>query len=80
MSIKGSASTRLQTPLAETEHPTPGPRNEGATVSRHMASSLIIIIIRSGPEGARGVFKSKVNFPIFYFSIDVFSFGSMKNI
>ena len=38
-------------------------QNEGVTVSRRMPSS-----IRSGPEGARGVFNSKVSFPIFYFS------------
>ena len=37
--------------------------NEGAAVSRRMASS-----IRSGPGGARGVFESKVVFPTFCFS------------
>ena len=57
----------LQAPLAETEHKNAKPQNEGAAVSRRMASS-----IRSGPEGARGVFRSNVTFPIFYFSIDVF--------
>ena len=34
------------------------PQNEGAAVSRRMASS-----IRSGPVGARGVFNSKIAFP-----------------
>ena len=41
--------------------------NRGAAVSRRMAYS-----IRSGPESARGVFKSKVTSPIFYFSINDF--------
>ncbi len=49
-STKGSASTNLQAPLAETNHETPSSKNEGAAVSRRMASS-----IRSGPGGARGV-------------------------
>ena len=35
-------------------------------MSRRMASS-----IRSGPEGGRGVFNSKIGFPTSYFSIDV---------
>ena len=42
-------------------------QNEGASMTRRMASS-----IRSGPDGARGVFRSNVTFPIFYFSIDAF--------
>ena len=57
----------LQALLAETDHENAKPQNEGAAVSRRMASS-----IRSGPEGARGVFKTKVTFPIFYFSIGFF--------
>ncbi len=63
-STKGSASTNLQAPLAETNHETPSSKNEGAAVSRRMASS-----IRSGPVGARGVFNSKLAFPIYYISI-----------
>ena len=57
----------LQAPLAETDHKNAKPQNEGAAVSRRMASS-----IRSGPEGARGVFRSKVTFPIFYFLLMFF--------
>ena len=65
------AGISLQAQLAETEHKNAKLPNEGAAVSRRMASS-----IRSRPEGARGVFKRKVTFPIFYFSIDVlFSLG-----
>ena len=41
-STKGSASTDLQAPLAETNHKTPSPSNEGAVVSRRMASSVIL--------------------------------------
>ena len=64
----------LQALLAETNHENAKPQNEGAAVSRRMAFS-----IRSGPEGARGVFRSNVTFPIFYFSIDVFfPEGSLK--
>ena len=62
----------LQAPLAETEHKDAKPRNEVAAVSRRMASS-----IRSGPEGARGVFSSNITFPIFHFSIDGFSLGRL---
>jgi hypothetical protein len=39
-STKGSASTNLQAPLAETNHETPSSKNEGAAVSRRMASSI----------------------------------------
>ena len=65
--IKGSAGISLQALLDELEHENADPQNKGAAVSRRIASS-----IRSGPEGARGVFKLKVAFPIFYFSFDVF--------
>jgi hypothetical protein len=51
-STKGSAGISLQAQLAETEHENAKPQNEGAAVSRRMASS-----IRSGPVGARGVFN-----------------------
>ena len=63
-STKGSASTNLQAPLAETNHETPSSKNEGAALSRRMASS-----IRSGPVGARGVFNFKLAFPICFISI-----------
>ena len=63
-STKRSASTNLQAPLAETNHETPSSKNEGAAVSRRMASS-----IRSGPVGARGVFNFKLAFPICFISI-----------
>jgi hypothetical protein len=66
-STKGSTGMSLQALLAETDHDNAKPQNEGAAVSRRMASS-----IRSGPEGARGVFKTKATFRIFYFPIDVF--------
>ena len=41
----------------------------GGAVSRRMASS-----IRSGPVGARGVFNSKLAFPIYYISITLVFF------
>jgi hypothetical protein len=68
-STKRSASTNLQAPLAETNHETPSSKNKGAAVSRRMASS-----IRSGPVGARGVFNSKLAFPIFYISFKLVFF------
>ena len=44
------------------------PQNEGAAVSRRMASS-----IRSRPAGARGVFRLKVGFPflVFYHLLNI---------
>ena len=72
-STKGSVGIPLQAQLAETKYTNAKPQNEGGAVSRRMASSM-----RSGPEGARGVFSSKVGFPTFYFSIDViFSLGRL---
>ena len=41
-STKRSASTNLQAPLAETIHETPSSKNEGAAVSRRMASSITL--------------------------------------
>ena len=46
-STKGSASTNLQAPLAETNHETPSSKNEGAAVSRRMASSIKKLYISS---------------------------------
>ena len=46
-STKGSASTNLQAPLAETNHETPSSKNEGAAVSRRMASSITFLQLNS---------------------------------
>jgi hypothetical protein len=53
-STKGSASTNLQAPLAETNHETPSSKNEGAAVSRRMASSIKKLIIEDGRSIGRG--------------------------